>query len=94
MKHCFKSANVEDIHYYTKESWVYHSQPVHFLSVCALSCRNMVYAICRNNPQAFSNLLKRLIEASGRGMWRADEATLEQLKGMYSDLDAQLEGIK
>ena len=49
---------------------------------------------CRNNPQAFSNLLKRLLEASGRGMWNAEEATLEQLKAMYSDMDAQLEGIK
>lgn len=50
--------------------------------------------LCRNNPQAFNNLLTRLIEASGRGMWQADEATLAQLKDMYSDLDAQLEGIK
>ncbi len=49
---------------------------------------------CRNNPQAFSNLLKRMLEASGRGMWQADDATLEQLKNMYSDMDAQLEGIK
>ncbi|KAL3147924.1 Magnesium chelatase, variant 2 [Trebouxia sp. C0010 RCD-2024] len=47
----------------------------------------------KNNPQAFSNLLKRMLEASGRGMWSPDEATLEQLKSMYSDMDAQLEGV-
>ena len=34
-----------------------------------------------------------MLEASGRGMWSPDEATLEQLKNMYSDMDAQLEGI-
>lgn len=56
----------------------------HGVSVC----------LCRNNPQAFGNLLKRLLEASGRGMWQADEATLSQLKDMYSDLDAQLEGVQ
>ena len=48
---------------------------------------------CRNNPEAFSNLLKRMLEAAGRSMWSPDEATLEQLKSMYSDMDAQLEGI-
>jgi magnesium chelatase subunit H len=53
-----------------------------------------IHHCCRNNPEAFTNLLKRMLEASGRGMWKADDATLEQLKNMYSDMDAQLEGIK
>ena len=63
-------------------------------AVCCCACQHEAVWLCRNNPQAFSNLLKRLIEASGRGMWQADDATLERLKGMYSDMDAQLEGIK
>lgn len=68
----------------------------HFLCVAQLGCLRYVTAarvFCRNNPQAFSNLLKRMLEASGRGMWSPDEATLEQLKSMYSDMDAQLEGV-
>ena len=43
--------------------------------------------------QAFGNLLKRMLEASGRGMWQADANVLDKLKGMYSDLDNQLEGV-
>ncbi|DBA83121.1 TPA: Magnesium chelatase [Trebouxia sp. C0005] len=56
--------------------------------------QDMADKLRKNNPEAFSNLLKRMLEASGRGMWKADDATLEQLKNMYSDMDAQLEGIK
>ena len=35
-----------------------------------------------------------MVEAAGRGMWNADEATLDQLKQLYSELDDELEGIK
>ena len=44
--------------------------------------------------QAFANVLKRMLEASGRGMWKADDATLQKLRDMYEDMDAQLEGIR
>jgi magnesium chelatase subunit H len=43
------------------------------------------------NPEAFKNIVARCIEASGRGMWNADEATLERLQNMYNDLDSQME---
>lgn len=43
--------------------------------------------------QAFGNLLKRMLEASGRGMWNAPSDVLDKLKGMYADLDDQLEGV-
>lgn len=47
----------------------------------------------KNLLQAFGNLLKRMLEASGRGIWNADSNILEKLKGMYGELDDQLEGI-
>lgn len=47
----------------------------------------------KNNPQAYGNMLKRMLEAAGRGMWNADSDTLERLKSMYADLDAELEGV-
>lgn len=53
----------------------------------------MAATLRKNNPQAFANLLKRMIEASGRGMWDADAATLDKLKEMYSEMDDQLEGV-
>ena len=46
------------------------------------------------NPQAFSNVLRRMLEAAGRGMWDADAQTLEQLQSMFAELDDELEGIK
>ena len=47
----------------------------------------------KSNPQAFANVLKRMIEAAGRGMWNADEKTLQQLQEMYKEMDDQLEGV-
>ena len=44
--------------------------------------------------QAFANVLKRMLEASGRGMWKADGVTLQKLRDMYEDMDAQLEGVR
>ena len=43
--------------------------------------------------QAFGNLLRRMIEASGRGIWNADSDLLDKLKSMYGDLDDELEGV-
>lgn len=43
--------------------------------------------------QAFNNVLKRMLEAEGRGMWAPDKDTLAKLQNMYSDMDSQLEGV-
>lgn len=53
----------------------------------------MASKLRESNPEAFTNILKRMIEASGRGMWNPDEATLDRLKAMYSDMDDTLEGL-
>jgi magnesium chelatase subunit H len=45
------------------------------------------------NPQAARNAVSRLLEANGRGMWKADEATLTKLQGLYADLEDRLEGV-
>jgi magnesium chelatase subunit H len=45
------------------------------------------------NPQAVRNAVGRLMEASGRGLWQADEATLEALQNLYADLEDRLEGV-
>mmetsp|Transcript_6282 Transcript_6282/g.23158 ORF Transcript_6282/g.23158 Transcript_6282/m.23158 type:complete len:86 (-) Transcript_6282:93-350(-) len=54
--------------------------------------KEMAERLRKNNPQAFSNVLRRFLEAAGRGMWDADAETIERLKEMYNDLDSQLEG--
>lgn len=43
--------------------------------------------------QAFNNTVKRMLEAAGRGMWNADDATLGKLRELYSEMQDQLEGV-
>ncbi len=45
------------------------------------------------NPEAFRNIVGRMIEAYGRGMWQTDDSTLEQLRSLYDATDAKLEGV-
>lgn len=43
------------------------------------------------NPQAMKNIVGRMLEASGRGLWEADPAMLEQLQDIYADLEDRIE---
>jgi magnesium chelatase subunit H len=45
------------------------------------------------NPHAAVGVVRRLLEAEGRGLWAADPDTLEQLRAIYADLEDRLEGI-
>jgi cobalamin biosynthesis Mg chelatase CobN len=54
---------------------------------------DMAAKLRKSNPQAFANVLKRMLEAAGRGMWQADPTTLDRLRAMYADMDDELEGV-
>ncbi|KAL3906436.1 MAG: hypothetical protein SGILL_009271, partial [Bacillariaceae sp.] len=41
----------------------------------------------KNNPEAFKNVVSRLLEAAGRGMWSTDKDTLSRLQDMYAEAD-------
>jgi hypothetical protein len=43
--------------------------------------------------QAFANVLRRALEAAGRGMWSPSAEQLERLRGLYGEMDEQLEGV-
>jgi magnesium chelatase subunit H len=45
------------------------------------------------NPEAVRNATSRLIEANGRGMWKADPEKIERLQGLYADIEDRLEGV-
>lgn len=45
----------------------------------------------QSNPEAFKNVVRRLLEASGRGMWSTDDETLDKLRELYSDADDIIE---
>jgi magnesium chelatase subunit H len=43
------------------------------------------------NPEAFKNVVRRLLEAEGRGMWSAPSDVVEKLRELYSDADDLIE---
>ena len=45
------------------------------------------------NPQAIKNIVGRMLEAHGRGMWKADESMISELQEIYADLEDRLEGM-
>ncbi|MGB8248329.1 MAG: magnesium chelatase subunit H, partial [Chlorobium sp.] len=45
------------------------------------------------NPQAIKNIVGRMLEAHGRGMWKADESMIDELQEIYADLEDRLEGM-
>ncbi len=48
----------------------------------------------RLGVQAFRNVVRRMLEASGRGMWNASQEKLEDLQSMLNDIEDELEGVK
>ncbi|GJP63603.1 hypothetical protein CLOP_g20671 [Closterium sp. NIES-67] len=54
----------------------------------------MAAKLRKNNPQAFQNILKRMLEAAGRGMWQASDEVIEKLRELYAEMDDELEGVK
>ncbi|MBQ3685947.1 MAG: cobaltochelatase subunit CobN [Candidatus Methanomethylophilaceae archaeon] len=45
------------------------------------------------NPYAMMEVVSRLLEAIGRGMWDADEDMKRRLQDLYEDLEGDLEGL-
>lgn len=54
---------------------------------------NMRERLEKANPKAMRNIVGRLLEANGRGLWKADDKTIDELKGLFADLEDRLEGI-
>ncbi|HAZ43841.1 MAG TPA: protoporphyrin IX magnesium chelatase, partial [Cyanobacteria bacterium UBA11371] len=45
------------------------------------------------NPEAFRNIIGRMLEAHGRGFWEADPEKLQKLRELYELTDEELEGV-
>lgn len=43
------------------------------------------------NPEAFRNIVKRMMEASGRGFWRPDKKVLDRIREVFDDIDDEME---
>lgn len=47
----------------------------------------------KSNPEAFKNVIRRLLEAEGRGFWETDNDTLDKLRDLYSEADDLIEQV-
>jgi len=45
------------------------------------------------NPEAFRNIVGRMLEANGRGFWQPDAEKLAKLRELYEVTDEELEGV-
>ena len=45
------------------------------------------------NPEAFKNIVGRMLEAHGRGFWDASDEKLQKLRELYEVADEELEGV-
>ena len=43
------------------------------------------------NPEAFKNVVRRMLELHGRGFWDADDERIKELQELYSELDTEVE---
>ncbi|GLC75961.1 Magnesium chelatase [Pleodorina starrii] len=71
-----------------REGWVWDQAAETYVADA-----EMAETLRKNNPQAFANVVRRMLEAAGRGMWRPSADQLAQLRALYSELDDQLEGV-
>ncbi|MTJ48166.1 magnesium chelatase subunit H [Dolichospermum sp. UHCC 0259] len=53
----------------------------------------MAEKLRKANPEAFKNIIGRMLEASGRGLWQADGDKLDKLRKLYDLTDEELEGV-
>jgi magnesium chelatase subunit H len=45
------------------------------------------------NPEAFRNIVGRMIEADSRGLWQGNPDTIERLRELYRDSEDAIEGV-
>lgn len=62
------------------------------LSFCALDAE-MAKKLREANPEAFRNIVGRMLEANGRGFWQPDQKKLEKLRELYQLTDEKIEGV-
>lgn len=46
------------------------------------------------NPHSARTLVGRLLEASGRGFWAADQTVLDRMQAIFSGIEDELEGVR
>ena len=70
------------------DDWIYDEVAATFVLD-----ENMLDRLCSLNPHSARTLVGRLLEASGRGFWSADNAVLDRLQDVFAGLEDELEGV-
>jgi magnesium chelatase subunit H len=70
------------------DSWVYDQAA----DTYALDAE-MAKKLREANPEAFRNVVGRMLEAHGRGFWQPSEEKLQKLRELYELTDEELEGV-
>lgn len=71
-----------------QENWVYDQAS----DTYALDAE-MARKLQKANPEAFRNIVGRMLEAHGRGFWQTTEEKIEKLRELYELNEEELEGI-
>ena len=71
-----------------QDDWVYDQAAATY----ALD-EEMARKLEQANPEAFRNIVGRMLEANGRGFWHPDSETLEKLRQLYDLSDQEIEGV-
>ncbi|KAM3098812.1 cobaltochelatase subunit CobN [Phormidesmis sp. 146-35] len=71
-----------------KDQWVYDQSAETY----ALDSE-MANRLKESNPEAFRNIVGRLLEANGRGFWQPDPDKLTTLRELYETADEAIEGV-
>jgi magnesium chelatase subunit H len=70
------------------DDWVYDEVAATFVLD-----KEMLDRLRSLNPHSARTLVGRLLEASGRGFWKAEQSVLEQLQDVLGNLEDKLEGV-
>ncbi len=70
------------------DKWVYEQAA----DTYALDAQ-MAEKLRKANPEAFKNIVGRMLEAHGRGFWDVSDEKLQKLREMYELTDEELEGV-
>jgi magnesium chelatase subunit H len=71
-----------------QESWVYDQAADTYALDAA-----MAQQLQKSNPEAFRNIVGRMLEAHGRGFWHPDPDKLAKLREMYDLTEDAIEGV-
>ncbi|WP_413166523.1 magnesium chelatase subunit H [Capilliphycus salinus ALCB114379] len=71
-----------------KDNWVYDQAAETYAFD-----EQMAEKLRQANPEAFRNIVSRMLEANGRGLWQADSEKLQKLQQLYESAEADIEGV-